>query len=178
MKQIRRSVFETNSSSMHSLTVKGDFNYDNSLSAFIGYDNYLHITFGQFGWEWEEYNDAYTKLQYLLTFIAEKFPYEELNIWCCEEPLDMDEIYDKFKTRDDFNELNDLIKSELHCNGIWLDEGEGYIDHQSHEDYASIKDLLNHYGISSMKDFIFDSNVTLRTGNDNEPYGYDGRWGY
>lgn len=167
MKQIRNGVFETNSSSTHSLSVVGEFKYDNTLKAFIDYDNYLHISFGQFGWEQEEYHDAYEKLKYLVTFIAEKFPYEEINIWCCPHPMDMDRIYDLFKTRDDFNELNYLIKEELNCSGIWLDEGEGYIDHQSHECYATIDDLLHDWGFSSMYDFIFDESAVLRTDNDN-----------
>lgn len=68
-RQVRRNVFETNSSSMHSLSI-----------AKRGVTEYLHVDectnkvvteFGEFGWGYDEYNDPETKLSYLVTMIGE-----------------------------------------------------------------------------------------------------------
>ena len=167
MRQIRKHVFETNSSSCHSLGLASGCNEHDisSLERYVEIDGYLHMEFGEFGWEEDRYNDAYTKLQYILTFIAMKTP--DVCIWCCSHPMDMDDINEKLKSSSDFIELNAIIEDELHCNGIWMDDGEGYIDHQSHENYATVEDLLSDYGISSARDFIFNNNYYLETDNDN-----------
>ena len=68
-RQIRRKVFETNSSSMHSLTVEK-----------LGVTEYLHVdevenkvivNYGEFGWGYDEYTDPETKLSYLITMLAQ-----------------------------------------------------------------------------------------------------------
>ena len=48
MRQIRNGVFETNSSSTHSIAIPRSCNNINYIS--------FHI--GEFGWEWEEANPA------------------------------------------------------------------------------------------------------------------------
>lgn len=147
-KQIRYRVFETNSSSCHSICIRKN---ENAV---------LHITFGEFGWGYEEYNDKTTKLQYILTMAA------EVNDW--ETPED-------FFNTDDFIEINELIKTKTHFyNGIEFVEDSfdshnninGYIDHQSREGYHSIHDFLDWYGVS-LEDFIFNPDVVLIIDNDN-----------
>ena len=69
MKQvIRNNVFETNSSSMHSLSIRGK---DNIFCPAYPLDG----TFGEFGWGNETYSDYNDRLSYLLTAIvqSEKF---------------------------------------------------------------------------------------------------------
>lgn len=64
MKQIRRSVFETNSSSVHSISIiKSVDQY--SIPQRIEFDND-----SQFGWEVETYSDANSKANYLMSGIA------------------------------------------------------------------------------------------------------------
>lgn len=66
MKQIRRGVFETNSSSTHSVTV----DHSKGLSPnylYVSDDGYVHAEFGEFGWEVWDYTDQETRLSYLLT---------------------------------------------------------------------------------------------------------------
>lgn len=61
-RQIRRSVFETNSSSTHAICIsKGDYNIIN------------HIDFdvGDFGWECETYRSLYGKASYLIIAILD-----------------------------------------------------------------------------------------------------------
>lgn len=81
MKQIRKNVFETNSSSVHSLSIEGKDNYDyTQLNDYIeedyghnGYGKYLKLNFEAFGWGWEsdlDENSAIAKLEYILTAIT------------------------------------------------------------------------------------------------------------
>lgn len=59
-RQIRRCVFETNSSSTHAICIAKD-----------GYELKDHIDFhtGEYGWECEEYGDLDNKASYLITAI-------------------------------------------------------------------------------------------------------------
>jgi hypothetical protein len=174
-RQIRRSVFETNSSSTHSVSVsrKNNQRYSsNVLNVFIDeYDNKIHVRFGEFGWEIANYNFPYDKLQYIVTMLVET---EGNNI------ASIDELFES----DGFKLINDAIADYCHCDGIWIDEDmkldsyewngkvhsyishEGYIDHQSCEDYNSVQDFLDDYGLDIIQ-FIFDDGVIVHTDNDN-----------
>ena len=80
--------------------------------------------------------------------------------------------------------VEDVICKYCNCEGIKL-KGEfevkrgswdgkeyyyldfdGYIDHQSHEDYSCLQDFLDDYGVT-IEEFIFSPNVILHTDNDN-----------
>lgn len=174
-RQIRRGVFETNSSSTHSVSVSRTNTqyYDsNVLNAFIDEcDNKVHVKFGEFGWEIRNYYLPTDKLQYIVTMLAET---EGNNISSVEE---------LFET-DGFKLINDAIADYCHCDGIWIDEDiklesyewngrvlsyiehNGYIDHQSCEGYNSVQDFLDYYGLDATQ-FIFDTGVTVHTDNDN-----------
>lgn len=171
MKQIRRSVFETNSSSMHSVAIKCKGHMYDESCLLVDVDDYVHVRFGEFGWEIESYIDAYSKLQYIVTMLVET------------EGRNITSVEDLFET-DGFKLINNAIADYCHCNGIWIDEEmkmkfyewdgrkhwyldhEGYIDHQSHEDYRSVQDFLDDYGVN-ITDFIFNSAVIVHTDNDN-----------
>ena len=175
MKQIRKNVFETNSSSTHSVSIsnKNSTYYGSTvLDTFIDKcDNKAHVKFGEFGWEIESYNLPYNKLQYIVTMLVET---EGSDISCVE---------DLFET-DGFKLINDAVADYCNCDGIWIDddmkmdsytwdgkthyyiEHEGYIDHQSHEDYSSVQDFLDDYCLN-ITQFIFDGGVTVHTDNDN-----------
>ena len=59
-RQIRRSCFETNSSSTHAICIAKD-----------GYEkaDYIEFHIGEFGWEFETYCDVYSRASYLITAI-------------------------------------------------------------------------------------------------------------
>jgi len=59
MKKIRKGVFETNSSSTHSICIAKD--------AELTIPKSLHFDFGEFGWEYDTLSDVYTKASYLYT---------------------------------------------------------------------------------------------------------------
>lgn len=174
MRQIRKNVFETNSSSTHSVSISsknGGYYDSTALNAFIEYDNKVHVKFGEFGWEIEDYSLPYNKLQYIVTMLVET---EGNDVSCVE---------DLFET-DGFKLINDAVADYCNCDGIWIDDDmkldsytwggkthyyidhNGYIDHQSYEDYKSVQDFLNDYHLD-VTQFIFDNGVIVHTDNDN-----------
>lgn len=161
-KKIRYGVYETNSSSCHSLVISKHKIMNFVLPKPDG-DGYLHMTFGEFGWHEARYNDPITKLSYALTMVAMTHMKEFNN-------------KEEFYELDDFKMINNIIKDKIDdCDGIEIDEEEfkddwygvnGYIDHQSCENYSCLQDFLNDYDVS-LEDFIFNADVILITDNDN-----------
>ena len=103
MKTIRKSVFETNSSSTHSITIGYGNNWD-TLSS--DEDGCIFIFGGEFGWEEASYNDAYTKASY------------------CATAAQYDENRQEM--------LIKVISSYTNCK-VDITFDVGYIDHQSSE---------------------------------------------
>lgn len=174
MKKVRNGVFETNSSSTHSVSIsRKNSNYYNEdcLNSHIDYDDKVHVEFGEFGWEIASYDSPYKKLQYAVTMLVET------------EGKNITSVDDLFET-DGFKLINDAVADYCHCDGIWIDSDmkmdsydwngethiyinhDGYIDHQSCEDYSSVQDFLDDYGVDITK-FIFDDGVCVHTDNDN-----------
>ena len=168
-RQIRRSVFETNSSSMHSLTIRNG--HTNKSDLRVGDDNKVEIDFGEFGWEICDYSDQYTKLQYILTMCA-----------CTEGSSCI--TPEKFYETDGFKSISNAIARHCDCDGIRIKDDclrtghwdysnedyldfDGYIDHQSCEDYSSVSDYLEQHNISSVEAFIFNDGIIVHTDNDN-----------
>lgn len=161
-RQIRRNVFETNSSSMHSLTVTPNGHMDNLIVD--EFENKVITKFGEFGWGYDIYCDAATKLSYLMTMII------ELNSNC----ISLKEFYEL----DDFKKVNEVVSNHCHCDGIkvestiekckwsenYYNNHDGYIDHQS---VCDINSLLTGYGGCTIEDFIFDTGIKLIIDNDN-----------
>lgn len=140
MKVVRHSVFETNSSSTHSISIaSGDFVPDHLYE-----ENGVVVVYpGEFGWEEEEYYDAQTKASYCLTHVKS---------------------YENQRDEDLLREVIESVtgkKVEFRPSSCKYNPW-GYIDHQSSdvpkEAFASSEDL---------KDFIFNPRSVLRTDNDN-----------
>lgn len=154
MKNIRNGVFETNSSSSHSIAIHpiktGDM-LDTSLVP--NNDGYIILTGGEFGWEYEKYNDALTKANYCAV--------------------------DNFNDESRIEILKEVIIQQTGAKDViiafnvdnWDLKGYSYIDHQSHgtsNDAFASKDTL--------REFIFSRGSYLFTGNDNSyapPNFYD-----
>lgn len=170
-KQMRRSVFETNSSSTHSISIrKGDIS--NSYLRVDPYDNKIHISFGEYGWGYETLNTQYERLSYLCTMLLET------------EANKVFSIKDIYETNG-FKLIDEVISSKCNCDGIYFDDKieinsyknskeedvyyvdiDGYIDHQSCEDYTSINEFLKDWD-TDIENFIFNDNVTVIIDNDN-----------
>ena len=135
---IRKSVFETNSSSTHSISL-GSGNFKISDKSF-GVGGVIYIYPGEFGWEVEKHDDIWTKASYALT-------------WARANGV----IYATM--------LREVIEKVTKCRVGFVPIAPndwGYIDHQSEGVGAQVfknkKTLTN---------FIFNSESVLYTDNDN-----------
>lgn len=168
---IRRSVFETNSSSVHSISITNSDIKKSNLE--VNDDGYIVVLPGEFGWGIENHRDQSTKLEYLVMMALET------------EGKKCETLEQFYKTKG-FKLINTNISSYCSCKGIVL-EGfnfekhtykdsknedrsyithEGYIDHQSCDDYHSLKDFLDSYK-TNVIDFVFNSGINLHISNDN-----------
>lgn len=169
MFKVRKGLFETNSSSTHSISIRGKKKLDKSNLPICSKNNKVEGKFGEFGWEIESYTSQETKLSYLLTLIA------EIN--------NRKDNFCSFYELKDFKDVENVIKKYCKCDGIDIGEEpkirkykycnreylsydiDGYIDHQSCE-YESLQDFLDYWGVT-IEEFIFSPNVWLNTDNDN-----------
>ena len=145
MKRIRTGVFETNSSSTHSITVANSGNY---TSIAPNRDGTIEIAAADFGWEQETYCDPESKLAYLLIYVRD---------W----------IRDELKKELCYGLLEQVVLGHCHATSLEFndDDGQGgHIDHQSVEGEA-----LNWIFRDSetIKNFVFDRESILETDNDN-----------
>lgn len=156
MRSIRRNVFETNSSSTHSLCIFNDSKPN--------YELYKHkelvVRTGKYGWSVEIYNDLSDKLSYLFTHLMAK--YEENT--CFEEILKN-------------NKYMQIIKNLLEKHNIkieWKKSGSkyfnySYIDHNYEWD-NQLKNLIENTKL--LEKFLFNDENFITTGNDNNIYNY------
>lgn len=170
MKRITRSeVWETNSSSIHTLTFCGEssMHYDMDVEQ----DGYVHSHFDNYGWDGEPLDDMYRRLSYILTMAA---MIERRNKTYYDE--------ESFYQTESFKMIEDVVKEHVDCKGIIIDYngiemyqdeyGEyvafnGFIDHQSCEDYNSLDDFLKDSDAGSIERFIFDDSIVMIIDNDN-----------
>ena len=163
MKQVRRSVFETNSSSTHSITITHGRISNNSIR--VGSDGYIHTELDDFGWEVCDYRSQAERLSYLVTMLAVK---SDVTLWIYdanENRTDKDIVEDIMETRE-FEKLSDEIGRHARCRGVIIDPSGGYIDHQSHEDYRDFQDFLDYYN-TNVVEFVFGRGNVVHTDNDN-----------
>ena len=145
MINIRTSVFETNSSSTHAICISKS-NVNNSRFA-----KHVSFDFGEFGWEYEEYDTLYKKASYLYQAIC----------CCCNE----DEQKDAIDT------ITNILKEYgIACEFEQYDEdkdeygwGCGYIDHGS-ETIDFVEAVLN--DSDKLLRYLFGDSLVI-TGNDN-----------
>lgn len=169
MKQIRKGVFETNSSSVHSLSISG--------ADRLSHVNRVSGSFGEFGWGYERLNTVEDRLSYLLTDIARKYDdYKEKK---------RDILKERFLSDKHYRWANEMVK-EFTGNEVEMDwdyfyssswSPFGYIDHQSISDMETSEDhscILKEFFSDdemvfkeNMKDFVFNNKYQLIIDNDN-----------
>lgn len=151
-KLIRHKVFETNSSSSHSVSVASP---DQMVldSLYPDENGVLRISGGEFGWEWREYNDALTKAQYMITYCKSSYVKEH-----------SDEYLEILKSV--LLEQTGAFELEIITPANEYYE-YGYIDHQSIEDNP-LDYLFD--DPEQLRNFIFSKNSWLFTGNDNDSH--------
>lgn len=159
MIQIRRSIFETNSSSTHSITVENRTLQHSSLLQ--DKEGYIHTYLGDYGWDFEDYTDQNHKLSYLITMIA---GIHSIDAWY-NDGKELKAAIEKIQDTEDFKRIQDVVVSYTGAKGIILDKSSGYIDHQSIR-CSTLDDFLEE-SETSILEFIF-ADTTVHTGNDND----------
>lgn len=156
MLQIRQSVFETNSSSSHSIVVQkyGSVKPTGTSSDFAEFeDGILTLHQGNgFHWGWD-----------VLTNWLDRFAYTMAEFG--EDENTAQDILERVKRRIDADDV------EIHLHDPWWANGEevpdfGSIDHQSQ---GTLMHFLSEKGIDEL-DFIFDDRYIVIIDNDNN-YG-------
>ena len=148
MKLIRHGVFETNSSSCHSLSVGKSGVFEGKTPNHL---NLIEIDLQEFGWAEETFYDVDSRLSYVYLYIRD---------WATSEKKEeFMKIFQKVVCDHTGADRFVVIESEDEYGAIG-----GYIDHQSVEcgelDYMFDAPKI-------LKDFLFDQNSSITTDNDN-----------
>ena len=142
-RQIRRSVFETNSSSTHAICIsKEKLNKDD-------FPKFVPFTHGEYGWEFAVYGDTWTKASYLYEAIFACYYNNEIEIQNkCSKIAEM------------------LDKYDIHCGFAQTKDtkwGNGYIDHGG-ETIDFVEAVLEDE--QKLLSYLFGDSFVV-TGNDN-----------
>lgn len=160
-KVIRHSCFESNSSSNHTLSFISNYYSSKKLSHGI-----IKIYLGEYGWSGSPCCDFEDKLSYAMSMVLNteypKFnPYDEYFI------VDQDVL----ESLEGYRILLNAINLHIKCDQIVIKRHNscypyGYIDHQSHENYGSLKEFFDDWNVDAER-FLFDDGVSVIIDNDN-----------
>ena len=156
-------MFETNSSSLHTISISGQRN----LNEYCEIDGDINISLGQYGCSGDPCDDFYTKLSYALSLVLIT-EYPGFSFY--EDDLIIDQSV--LENLDGYNLLRTAINCHGNCDRIFIKRLDthfypyGYIDHQSYEDYSSFANFLDDWNIDAER-FLFDDNVVIYIDNDN-----------
>lgn len=141
MRVERKGVFETNSSSMHSISISDDVEYYETI--YPDENGIIILIGGEFGWEIEKYNDAWTKANYAAVDVNGNKEKTSMLKKVIREHTGAKEV-----------------KISLSCN--WKNPEMCYIDHQS---VGTSEDAF--FSEDTLKNWIFNPKSWLKTDNDN-----------
>ena len=151
MEKIRSKVFETNSSSCHSLVIDKNTSY---TTMNLNDKGNIVIATGQYGWGNSRLTTPEEKAAYLHTlFVMMKMffsgnPKMSKNFQLCK------------------NNFIEVIREQTHANNVILvEDANCYIDHQSCED---IKDYDIFFSKKDIKNRVFGKSSYINISNDNE----------
>ena len=156
MKVVRRGVFETNSSSSHSLTICGDGNLSDTCLPVV--NGVVEIYPGEFGWGVEEHWDAASKASYALTYLKGG---GGCTPNAAEELRELDMLRRVISNRMDGREVRFVPARDGDDYYAW-----GYIDHQSAKGEGNIggEAFASEEALAA---FIFNPASGVRIDNDN-----------
>lgn len=177
-KAIRNCIFETNSSSVHTLVLRKEpsnkYLDENDRAKYLYGDDKIDIFLGEFGWGYDIVSGFREKAGYLATMIAEKYKWLEDKETVSYEYRPMDKIIEMTREDPEWEDIVSIISSNfgigssddivLDCN--YTDPGDFYIDHQSR--YPSIYDFLEANGGYSLSDYLFNEDIAVEIDNDND----------
>lgn len=156
---IRKGVFETNSSSSHSITVKKGGESDTRFFH-VDDENRVVVMPDEYGWGYDVLTEPDQKLSYLVTMVMERLSrdYSAIDDELLHEDEDFKKIIECITTYTDYK---DVILSD----GTYKSGGFFYIDHQSY--YGSLDEFLSDWGVT-MNQLLFDTGVSIIIDNDNK----------
>jgi hypothetical protein len=141
--QIRRSTFETNSSSSHSLTLDRNALVAQPFPKDVLRAGVVCVAPGDYGWEWERFYTPLNKLRYLVTHLLSFSDVSELND--CPQ-MEM---------------LRKVVAEHTGCR-IEVENNEGHIDHESLGRAGEV-----FADEATLHAFVFGRDSCVETGNDN-----------
>jgi hypothetical protein len=154
MKKIRKNVFETNSSSTHTVCIaSGSTREDIRNLPKLNEEGDLEVYTGEYGWEIANYNQVEDRISYATTFALNK------DLEYAEQEKPIDDI--KFKGPH-IDMLVSKLKEFTGANNIIFIKGFGYIDHQSWDEASEIFESEE-----SLEQFLFNPLSHFMTDNDN-----------
>lgn len=145
---IRDNIFETNSSSVHSLTFRNNL----EPSELAKRNGYTYAHFGEFGKEYMKYFDQQTKLDYLVSYLY-------YLIGGCST---LEDIYDCYE----FKILQEAVCEHAGTKGLKIakNPAEPMIDHQSMPDNGGgFLSWSDYYNKEFLQNFIFNPEVGFQT---------------
>lgn len=153
-RQVRRGVFETNSSSSHSLTLAGAKTSNPLFSKEVLREGTVLVAPGSFSWEWQRFYSLEHKLSYLLTSVLRGEPTPSRGLrGCTKQVRDESEAFDR---------VCRMVKEHTGVEVLVAPDASGYIDHQSEDLGPRIM-----ASDDTLRALLFDENSCIQTGNDN-----------
>ena len=144
-KVVRNGVFETNSSSVHTLSISKDGMEESYLP--VDSEGYILTDFGSFGKDLQYYTTQEEKLSYLIT--------------CCYYLGGWDTHMDNCYV---FRKIEKAICEYAGAKGIKiLGENEPEIDHQSQPNSGWDLNVVNGYNGDEVVNFVFNKFAFLKT---------------
>ena len=146
-RKIRNNIFETNSSSIHTLAFSGKLEPSNLKS----YNGYTYAHYGEFGKEYMRYFDQQTKLDYLVSYL-----------YCILKYPSREGMYDSYE----FGSLQEVICKYTGTKGLRIAKSpaEPSIDHQSQPyDYGGFISEKMYYDKEFIKNFVFNPQIGFQT---------------
>ncbi len=172
MKNVRNGVFETNSSSTHSISICADADgiYETVVP---DKDGTIVLSGGRFGWEPIKYYDCLTKMNYAAIFTASPGTYKDYDKFQAEFARARELLIQVIKEHTGAKEIVFDFTVEQYNKDKTFISGNSYIDHQS--DLTEQGDALEAFASKqTLKDWLFNPKSKLETGNDNGYYGEEG----
>jgi len=129
---VRKGVFETNSSSSHSISIADDTKQFVLDTIYPNQHGVVEVMGDEFGWEWFKHNDAVTKASY----VAQQFKHNDSAL----------------------ETLAEVIKEQTGADEVkFIDLDNGYVDHDSYGIVPSDKESLKNF-IFNRNSWLFGGN--------------------
>lgn len=158
MKKIRKGVFETNSSSTHSICIAKDVELEFPKS--------LNFSFGEFGWECDTLKSMEEKASYLYTGLIAN-----------ERNEDVEKIFSLLRSKgieltveEPIYETHSYNNTEGKLVEYTSGKNVGYVDHS--DDMASFLNAICE-DESKLMNYLFSDLSFIITGNDNDDEDVD-----